>query len=210
MLKYIFDLSYDRNLDEAKVFYFCYVIFAFFIAGLFYSSANFFYYLSGFFSGDISTVLTFYVPFLTFFVPFFFYTFLSISIIFKKKLKDRRSLYLVIYTILITFIIPLVLGICFGFGFLDYTKGFRYGIAGTFIDFFFPSLIFGCIPSAILATKEDCSLIKQVQEMEKERLQQELKIEKLLLIERAITNRVTETKNHEDNTEKKEDPNEKE
>lgn len=191
----LFDLSYERNLEEALVFYFFYLAFAFFIAGIFYSTANFFYFLSSYFSGYPSAILTYYVPFLTFFTPFIFYTVLSFVIVLKKRLKDRYSLHLIAYTVLITFLIPLSLGVCFGFGFLGYDKGFQYGIAGTFIDFFFPELIIGCIPLAILTTKEDRSLSKIIKQMEQEKLEHEKWIEKQLLIERAIRLKQEEIKN---------------
>lgn len=192
----LFDLRYERNLEEALMFYFFYVIFCFLISGVFYSSANFLYFLSSYFSGIISIILTYYIPFLTFFTPFIFYTYLSIILIFKKKLKDRYSLYLVFYTILITFFIPLTLGTCFGLGFLGYTKGFKYGIAAMFIDFFFPCLFLGCIPIMLLSTREDNSLKSEIQEIEREKLENQRKIEKQLLIEHVIKIRQDEFKNN--------------
>lgn len=195
----LFNLSYERNLEEAFAFYFSYVIFAFFISGVFYSLANFFYFLSSYFSGTISVILTYGLPFLTFFIPFLFYTCLSIVIFLKKRLQDRSSVYLVIYTILITFLIPFVLGLCFGFGFLGYDKGFKYGIAGMFIDFFFPNLLFGCIPITILSTKEDRSLTKEIQKMEQEKLEHERKIERQLLTERAIASKIEEIEKYTNN-----------
>lgn len=173
MFRNLFDLAYERNTDEALVFYFFYLIFTYFIAGLFYS-------LAGVFHSDL---LGYTCLALTFFVPCVFYTFLSISIMLQKK--NINSLYLVINTIAITFIIPLALGICIGFGFLGYNQGILNGIGIIFVDYFFCGTLIGCIPVTLLTMKEDNSSKKEVQQMEQEKLEHELWIDKQLMLERS-------------------------
>lgn len=196
MFMHLFDFKYERNVYEALAFYFFYVIFGYYFAGLIFYCASLFFYSNNLHMAHICYSLIGFMPFL-------FYSFLSIAIIFKKKLKDRHNIYLIIYTIAITFIIPLIWGICLGFGFLGYNHGIRYGIIGAFLDSLFPDFLFGCIPVAILTTKEDCSLNKEIQKMEEEKLEQEMKIEKQLLTERATASKIEKIKKHVNNTEEK-------
>jgi len=199
MFKHLFDLSYERDLDDAIVFYFFYFILAYFISGVLNSCANFFFF--------INTSLTKFFFYLIGFVPFFFYMFLTAAIIMKKKLKRQDGVYLIFCTI-ITLLTPLFIGICFGFGFLGYHGGFKVGILGTFMELFFTNLAIGGIPVAILTTKEDFSLNKEIQKMEQEKLEHEQWVEKQLLSERAIASKSEEIKKHTNNTKKEEGQNE--
>lgn len=196
MFKYLFNLSYERSLDEAKVFYFVYFLFACFIAGMF-----------RFFNGILLPKMQFILTFCT---PFIFYTLISVNIILKKKLKDRSSFYCLFCTVALTLFAPL----CFAWASFIWSNflhaSFIQECGMAFRVCFFSGLILGCIPVAILTTKEDYSLNKFIQEMEQEKLEQERKIEKLLLTERAIASKLEEIKKHVNNAEEKEVPNEKE
>lgn len=168
MFKSLFDLRYERDIEDAFVFYFCYVVFAFFIAVFLNSNDN----LPGLY--DIG-------PFLVLLVPFIFYTFLSISIFSKKNLKDTGSICLVLSTITLTLVIP----ICLGF-FVAPHYGLNQGIEWAFMVWFFPGLLSGCIPVTFLTGKEDDSLLKRVRKLEKEDLQQEIDRKRQRLIKRVV------------------------
>lgn len=193
MFKHLFDLSYERNLDEALVFYFFYIIFVYYITGL----------------------LTYFVdtyPFVykygawMFFTPFIFYTFISIYIVLKKNLKDNGSMCLIFYTITLTLFIPVILGcyfVCSHF----VNGGFKIALKVAFFIWFYPGLAFGGIPATILSTKEDYSLSKEIQKIEQEKLENERWVEKQLLTEHVITSKIEEINKHVNNTEVKEEHN---
>ena len=196
MFKNLFDLSYERSFEEAFVFYFVCTIFAFFFAGL----LRIYTYI---FPIKIHLILTYTAPFI-------FYTFIAISIVLRKNLKDTSSIYLIFYTITLTLFTPL----CFAWISLVWSNPF----GATFLQecgmafrvLFLLELMFGCIPLALLTTKEDCSLRKQIQEMEQDKLEHEIKLEKQLLTERAIASKIEEIKKYVNNTEEKEVPCEEE
>ena len=195
MLEYLFDLSYERNLDEAKVFYFVYVFFACLIAGIFR-------FYTDIFLTEIRFVLTFCSPLI-------FYTLISINIVLKKRLKDRISIYFTFCTVAITLLFPL----CFALGSFIWSNflnaGFIQECGMAFRICFFPSLILGCIPVTLLTMKEDNSLKKEIQKMEQEKLEHEQWIEKQLLTERAIASKIVEIKKQADNLDEKDEPYEK-
>lgn len=179
----LFNLSYERNLEEALVFYFFYIILGYYFAGLIFYCASLFFF-------NHNLTMTDNCFCLIAFIPFFYYSFLAITIVLKKKLIDRRSIYLVIYTITITFVIPFILAVCIGL---------RHGLIGTFMDTLYPNLLFGCIPVAILTTKEDHSLKKEIQEMEQEKLEHERWVENQLQKERMIVRKNEILKKLKDN-----------
>lgn len=197
----LFDLTYERDLYESFVFYFVYFVFAFSIAGVFYSSTNLLYFISHYFSGFTATFLTYYIPTLTFLTPSILYLFLSIAIFKKKKLRDRNSFLLLIISILVNFA-PLFLAIYTFICNYGHTKSLLFIIGLAFVFFFMPILIVGGIPATILSTKEDLSLSKEIQQMEQEKLEHENWIEEQLLTERAITSKLEEKKQTNDNEEK--------
>lgn len=108
-------------------------------------------------------------------VPFIFCTTFALSFMFKKNLKDAFSIFLVILTVFLTVIFPNLLG-----------------------------FYIGLIPVTILSTKEDCSLNKEIQKMEQEKLEHEQWIEKQLLTERAIASKLGTIRKHENNKNEKE------
>lgn len=185
MFKHLFDLRYERNIYEAVVFYFSYTLFAFFIAGC----LRFYTYI---FSTKIHLILTFTAPFI-------FYTFVAISIILRKNLKDTSSIYLVFYTVTLTLFIPL----CFAWISLIWSNPF----GATFLQecgmafrvCFLFELILGGIPSVFLTTKENHSLDQEIQQMEQEKLEQAIKVEKQLLLERTRRIEQEELKNIDNN-----------
>lgn len=168
----LFDFTYETNIYEAFVFYFLYVFFG--------------YYISG-----VSIYLVAILPFSHFVMvlltPFIFYTFVAVRIRLKKDLKDRDSFYLVLFTIFITLFIPLILGMQLGLG--------------AFIIWFFPGLILGPVPAAILTMKEDCSLSKMFQKLDKEKLIKARELEKRILLESEAVRKAEEIKNNESNEE---------
>lgn len=174
MFKHLFDLRYERNEYEAVVFYFFYIILGYYIAGLCFCLSKIFY-------SD-------FLYLLIFFVPFIFYTFISVSIICKKNIKNFNSICLVFYTITITILPPVGLLIfleCL-VGFKDMTRhDILWGLLGTFVIWLLPSIALGGIPGAILTMKEDCSLKKEIEQMEQEKLEQARRVERQLLIERT-------------------------
>lgn len=169
MFKYLFDLRYERDIEDAFVFYFCYVVFAFFIAVLLNS--------------HIDTIPGLYDigPLLVLLVPFIFYSSLSIGIFYKKNLKANENSYLVLFTIVLTLLIPIGVGF-----FVAPHYGLNEGIEWAFMIWFFPGLLLGCIPVTFLTGKEDDSLLKQVRKLEKEDLHQEIDRKKQRLIKRVI------------------------
>lgn len=182
MFKYLFDLRYERDIEDAFVFYFCYVVFAFFIAGLLNSHID---TLPGLY--DIG-------PFLVLLVPFIFYTSLSIGIFYQKNLKDKGSIYLLLSTIALTLLIPVGLGFC-AVNFYRIKGGFE----GAFMIWFFPALLLGCIPVTFLTGKEDNSLLKQVRKLEREDLHQEIDIKRRRLIKRVISKNADEISDNQNN-----------
>lgn len=196
MFKNLFDLRYERNLEEAFVFYFFYTLFAFFFAGC----LRFYTYV---FSTKIHLTLAFTAPFI-------FYTFIAISIFLRKNLKDISSIYLVFYTIVLTLFIPL------GFAWVSFvwsnpfSANFLQECGMAFRVCFLFELILGGIPSTFLSTKEDCSLNKEIQKMEQEKLEHEQWIEKQLLTERAIASKLETIRKQENNEKGKEVPGETE
>lgn len=186
MFKNLFDLSFERDYEEALGFYFCYFIFVYFIAGIFNSIGDILLESNHFRLADITFLSIGFIPFILFIS-------LSMAIIRKKNLKIRVKTDVICYLsciVLITFLLPLFWGICFGFGFLGYDAGFRYGILGTFMELFFMNLWLGLIPVAILTTKKDYSLKPLIQKFEREQLEHDIEIERLLLIERAALRRM--------------------
>ena len=173
----LFDLSSERDAQEAVVFYFFYLIIVYFISGLLNSLTNFLF--------DINTTLTKFFFYLIGFIPFFFYMLISIAIIIKKRLQLRSGISYLVFCSIATFLMPLFIGISFGFGFLGYDGGMQTGILGTFMESFFLNLAIGGVPVAILTTKENHSLSKEIQQMEQEKIEHEQWIEKQLLIERT-------------------------
>lgn len=198
----LFDLSYDRDLYEAIVFYFVYFFLSYFFAGLLYNYLDILYGINEFLA------ITCFILFL--FSPLIFYTFISITIVLKKNLKDASSYRLVFYTI----IIALFPSICITILLLNSIKNFQlsaimFGFFWTSEKFLFFSLVFCGIPAAILTTKEDYSLKKEIEQMEREKLEHENWIEEQLLTERAITSKLEVIKKHVNNTKEKEAPNDK-
>src|SRR5574344_1110924 len=197
MFKNIFDLSFERNLEEALVFYFCYIVFCYYIVGLCFCLSKIFY-------SDFLYLLLYITPFI-------FYTFLSIYIIFKKSIRDFGSICLAVYSIVITLFTPIVL-----LFFLEYLVKFKdmtrhdilWGLLCTFFICLFPSITLGGIPVAILTTKEDHSIKNEIKKMEKEKLEHEQRIEKQLLTERVNRSKLEEIKKQLTNNEEKEISNE--
>lgn len=196
MFKRLFDLSCERDLYEALFFSFCYIIFGYYITGILTYFVDTYPFIYRY--GDLML-----------FVPFIFYTSISIGIISKKKLKDFRSISLILYITALTLFVPICLGVYFLYSKLI-DGGIKTALEEAFFIWFFPGLISGCIPVTILSTKENHSLKKMVQEMEQEKLEHERWVEKQLLTERAIANKIEEIKKHVNNLEKKEETNEKE
>lgn len=188
MFKYLFNLAYGRGYEEALVFYACYFVFGYFISGILMSCSDFFY--------DINSFLSKFFFFLIGFFPFIFYMLLATAIIIKKRLNINKGIRFLFGVFILTFFIPLISGICGQFMFPMEDLKFQLVNLGAFIEMFFQSLALGGIPVAILTIKEDCSLKKEVQKMEQEKLERELYIEKQLLTERATTSKIEEIKKH--------------
>lgn len=188
MFKYLFNLAYGRGYEEALVFYACYFVFGYFIAGILMSCSDFFY--------DINSFLSNLFLFLIGFLPFIFYTSLATAIIIKKKLKWNKGIRFLFGVFILTFLIPLISGICSQFLFPMEDLKFQFVNLGSFMEMFFQSLALGGIPVAILTIKEDCSLKKELEKMEQEKLEHERNIEKQLLTERATKNKIEEIKKH--------------
>lgn len=180
MFKNLFDLSYERDIHEAKIFYFVYFLLACFLAATFRFSAD-----------SLLPQIQFV---LTFGMPFIFYTLISASIIFKKELKDFRSLCLMFYTISLTLMAPLCLAWA-SFMWSNFLHAsFIQECGMAFRICFFPSLVLGCIPVAFLSMKEDHSLSKEIQQIEQENFEREKRIEKQLLTERTNKSKLEEIK----------------
>lgn len=191
----LFDFTYETNIYEAFVFYFFYVFFGYFISGA---------------SIYIVAILPFSHFILVLLAPFIFYTFVSVSIIIKKNLKDRYSIYLICYTIALTLFMPLCLAWFSLVWSNPFSANFIQECSMAFRVCFFPELALGCIPVAILTMREDQSLKETIEKLEQEKLENERKIEKQLLTEQAIASKIEEIKKHVNNIEEKEETNEKE
>lgn len=188
MFKYLFNLSYGRGYEEALVFYACYFVFGYFIAGILMSCADFFYPINSYLSDFFFILIGFF--------PFIFYMSVASGIIIKKKLKWNKGIRFLFGVFILTFLIPLISGICSQFIFPMEDLKFQFVNFGAFMEMFFQSLALGGIPVAILTIKEDCSLKKELEKMEQEKLEHERYIEKQLLTERATKNKIEEIKKH--------------
>lgn len=193
MFKYLFNLSYGRGYEEALVFYACYFVFGYFIAGILMACADFF--------SPINLSLTNLFFALIGFFPFIFYTSLATAIIIKKKLNWNMGIRFLFGVFILTFFIPIISGICAQIIFPIEGFKFQFVNFGAFFELFFQSLALGGIPVAILTIKDDCSLKKEIQKMEKEKLEHERYVEKQLLNEQAIRIKEEELKKIADNIE---------
>lgn len=187
MFKYLFDLSYDRNYEEALVFYFFYVIFAYFFAGIFNCLA------------EVFSLDKFYD--LMLFEPFLFYTSLSVTFFIKKNLKDRDSIYFLTATVALTLLFPIIFAIASiysngGFGF---EEEFILGVKAGLLIWLIPSFFLGCIPVALLSMKEDRSIRKIIKKWEKEQLEHDIEIERQLLLERTKAKKEKQLKDNMNN-----------
>lgn len=163
MLRCVYDYTYECDIQESFVFFFFYYIFEFYIT---ISTALFIYnapFNSDFFisfknAGLGITICVFILgPTL---IPLIINSILTISIIKKKRLKMKKMpLYLVALTLF------LLIFSC---------------ITPTFIG-----IVIGLIPPAFLMQSDDNSLEKEIQEMEKENLEQMIRVERLLLKEQV-------------------------
>ena len=184
MFKNIFDLSYERNITESVVFYFCYVIFAIYLWVL--AICILFYFIQDEWLRNILIML------LTPWVPLIFYILITILLCIKKNYKDRHNLIFVVSTILLTFVIPSITGILLSMVTspsapnltLDVIIGGTFG--GIFL-FFIAEIFFGAIPLAILSTRECLKDQKIMQKMDQERIKKEKQVEKLLLFEQMFS-----------------------
>lgn len=192
MLNNIFDLSYERNIIEAVVFYFCYVIFAIYLWIL--SICLIFYFVQ---DPCLQAILLIIVSPL---VPLFFYNFIAICLCIKKNFRDRHNIIFATWTVLLTFAIPALTGIILSLILsptaphltLDIIIG---GTFGGIILFFISEIFLGCIPLAMLSTKECLTNQKIMHKMDQERIRKEKHVEKLLFMEQLLKNNLKEKNN---------------
>lgn len=193
MLRNIFDLSYERNITEAVVFYFCYVVFAMYLWVL--AICMVFYLVQDIAFRNILILIV------TPWVPLLFYNFIALLLCIKKNFKDRNNIIFVICTILLTFVIPSITGIILSI-ILSPTapeltlNAIIGGILGGVFLFFISEIFLGCIPLAILSTRECLTDQKIMRKMDQDRIRKEKHVEKLLLIEQLLTNGLKEKKNN--------------
>lgn len=191
LIDFLFDFSLEKSFDEAMIFCFIYFVFGEFIIGV-----SSFVIISVFrlFFTDISALppSMFYIATSPFVLALLFFLYVAIQIVLKKKLKDVISLNLLFLTIAFTLYMPIVLSI-------------RNGFIDAYTKWFLPGMLLSFIPIAILSMKEDCSLNKQIKEMEKEKFEHERWIEQQLLTERASANKIEQIKKHINNAENKKD-----
>ena len=97
----LFDFSHERDIQEALVFYFLYLLFEYYILiGI------------GILGFEDNSNIDF-IPFLSV-TPFLFCVILSVSFVLKKNLKDPFSICLVILTLFLTIIFPNIIGFYIG------------------------------------------------------------------------------------------------
>lgn len=100
LIKVLFDFSYERDLQEALVFYFFYLLFeSYIVIGICFSGLD-----NN--SSDSINLLTV--------IPFIFCLGIAVSFMFKKNLKDPFSIFLVALTMLLTLLFPNILGFYIG------------------------------------------------------------------------------------------------
>lgn len=165
MFKHLFDPSFQRDFDEAVVFYYYYILLGFYTMCMIGILIDTF---SDFYSYGFWVLLT----------PLFFFPGLSFFISLKKELKDREGTYLIIFTIILTLMSLLLL---------------RIPVVGLFL-WFFVGFFFSCAPVALLSMREDDSLKKLVHKMEQENLARARRVEKLLLDEQITSVKQNELK----------------
>jgi len=185
MFEFIFDFSYERNIHEAVVFYFSYVAFALYLWIL---AICFLFCIvhDVVLRGALIAILT---PF----IPFVFYTSIAILLCIKKNYKDRGNIIFVISTILLTLIIPGLTGNVLGMILSPTHPKFTLetligGVIGGVMLFSLSELFLGGIPLAILSTRECMKDQKIMRKMEQETINQEKKVERLLLMEQFSIN----------------------
>lgn len=185
MFDFIFDFSYERNIHESIVFYFSYVAFALYL-WILAICILFFIVQDVVLRGVLIMVLT---PF----IPFVFYTSIAILLCIKKNYKDRGNIIFVISTILLTLLIPGLTGNVLGFILSPTPPKFTLEtlvggtIAGVLL-FSLSELFLGCIPLAILSTRECMKDQSIMRKMTQERIKQEIEVERLLLMEQFSIN----------------------
>lgn len=166
MLRCVYDYTYECDIQESFVFFFFNYIFEFYIT---INIALFFYYvyLGGNFSATFGNGYTagLGLVMLAFLlgptvIPLILNSILTICIIKKKRIKIKNmplySCIFVIFLLIFSCLTPTVIGI-----------------------------FIGLIPPAFLMQADDNSLEKEIQEMEKENLEQMMRVERLLLKEQV-------------------------
>lgn len=166
MLRCVYDYTYECDIQESFVFFFFYYILEFYIA---INVALFIYYVL--LSGNFSTTFgngytaglgliicaTLLSPTV---IPLILNSILTICIIKKKRIKMKNvplsSFIFAILLLIFSCLTPTVLGI-----------------------------VVGLIPAAFLMQADDNSLEKEIKEMEKENLEQMIRVERLLLKEQV-------------------------
>lgn len=160
MFRCLYDYTYECNIYEAFVFWFCYFIFEFYIS---INVALFIYFilLGGNFSITTPRGYTFGLGLIIFailfgatIIPLILNSIITICIAIKKRAKLKK------YPYIIFFITLILISTCF---------------LPTFLG-----IMIGLIPPIFLMQKDDYSLEKEVLAMEKENLEQKLKVERLL------------------------------
>lgn len=180
MFGFIFDFSYERNFEESVIFYFCYVLFALYLWIL--AVCFFFFFVQDeMLRGALIMIFT---PF----VPFVFYTYVAISLCIKKNCKNRDNIIYVVSTVLLTLVIPGLMGNVLGAVLSPVKPEFTIftvigGLISGVLLFFISELFLGAIPLAILSTRECFKDQKIMRKMDQERIKQEKKVEKMLLFE---------------------------
>lgn len=192
MFDFIFDLSYERNIHEAIVFYFCYTIFAIYLWIL--AICILFYIIQDVFIRNILIIV------LTPFVPIIFYICIAILLCIKKNCKDRNNIIFVISTISLTLVIPGLTGTILGITLSPTSPKLTLIaiIGGTIVGvnlFFISAILLGGIPVAILSTRECLTDQKKMRKMDQEKIKQEIHVEKLLLMEQLLINDLEEQNN---------------
>lgn len=166
MLRCVYDYTYECDIQESFVFFFFYYIFEFYIT---INVALFVYYvyLNGNFSTTFANGYTAGLGLIMLavllgptLIPLILNSILTICIIKKKRIKMKN---MPLYSVLLTLFLlvfschtPTVLGI-----------------------------VISLIPPVFLMQADDNSLEKEIQEMEKENLEQMIRVERLLLKEQV-------------------------
>lgn len=101
LINILFDFSYERDIQEALVFYFVYLIFEYyFLIGI------------GFLGAGSHKNIDFIC--LLSAIPFIFCVGLSVCFMLKKNLKDPFSIFLVVLTLFLTIVFPNIIGFLIG------------------------------------------------------------------------------------------------